>query len=546
MPDRRVFISHASRDATAAAALVAGLEQAGLPCWISSRDVAPGANYQEAIVGAIRDGRAVVVLISHAANTSDEVKKELSLASAAGRAVYPVRLDGAAPNPALSYELATRQWIEGADLPALTARLATAIQGETSKPAASEPPTASALALPDKPSLVVLPFQNMSGDAQQEYFVDGLVDDITTALSCIRSLFVISRNSAFTYKGRAVDVRQVGRELGVRYVLEGSVRKAGARVRISGQLVDTATGAQLWADRFEGALEDVFDLQDQVTSSVVGAIEPQLQRAEIERALRKPTQDLGAYDYFLRGMVIVHEGRSERLPEAQALFAQAVAIDAKYAAAYGMAAFCVVRQKVSGLLAASAPEIAEGVRLARLAAATGRDDATALWSAGQALATLADELDAGALLIERACALNPNSAMAWNRAGMAKLHLGDTATAIANIARAMRLSPVDPFLAAFQSNMATAYFLAGDYDTAVMWAERAVSEQPDFVLGQRVRAVAYALSGRLDEARRAMAELLRLVPRMRVSNVGDWMPRYRRPEDVARYIEGLRLAGLPE
>jgi adenylate cyclase len=184
-------------------------------------------------------------------------------------------------------------------------------------------PERPALALPEKPSLVVLPFQNMSGDPEQEYFVDGLVEDITTALSRMRSLFVIARNSAFTYKGRAVDVRQVGRELGVRHVLEGSVCKAGSRLRITGQLVDAASGAHLWANRFDGALEDVFDLQDQITSNVAGAIEPHLQRAEIERAQRKPTQDLGAYDYFLRGVAILQEWNAERMPEARALFAKA-------------------------------------------------------------------------------------------------------------------------------------------------------------------------------------------------------------------------------
>ncbi len=299
-------------------------------------------------------------------------------------------------------------------------------------PHAASVHASAALELPDKPSLVVLPFENMSGDPEQEYFVDGLVEDITTALSRIRALFVIARNSAFTYKGRAVDVRQVGRDLGVRYVLEGSVRKTGTRLRITGQLVDAGTGAHLWADHFDGALDDVLDLRDQVTASVAGAIEPQLQHAEIERAQRKPTQDLGAYDYFLRGMAIFHLSDAERMLEAQALFAQAFALDAGYGAAYGMAAFCINFRKSVYLLTASAPEIAEGVALARLAAANGRDDPTALALAGQSLAFLGRDLDAGALLIERACELNPNSAAAWARAGFVKLWLGDHATAIAN------------------------------------------------------------------------------------------------------------------
>ena len=216
------------------------------------------------------------------------------------------------------------------------------------------------LALPDKPSLVVLPFQNMSADPEQEYFVDGLVEDITTALACIPSLFVISRNSAFTYKGRAVDVRDVGRDLGVRYVLEGSVRRAGNRVRITGQLVDAMTAAHLWGDRFDGALDDVFDLQARVAESVAGAIEPRLQRAEIERVRHKATQDLGAYDYYLRGLASMHEGSGEAIRAAHGLFIRATELDPTYGAAFGLAAFCVGGMRASGLLPASAPESAEG------------------------------------------------------------------------------------------------------------------------------------------------------------------------------------------
>jgi TolB-like protein len=444
-------------------------------------------------------------------------------------------------------------WTAGVDLRVVLAGLGLAliagdIAWRRARPAvAAEPaPTATALALPDKPSLVVLPFANMSGDLEQEYFVDGLVEDITTALSRISSLFVIARNSAFTYKGRAVDVRQVGRELGVRYVLEGSVRKTGTRLRITGQLVDAATGAHLWADHFDGGLEDVFDLQDRVTASVAGAIEPRLQRAEIERAQRKPTQDLGAYDYFLRGMAIYHLFNAERMVEAQALFAQAFALDPGYGAAYGMAATCINFRKSVDLLTFSAPEIAEGVALARLAAANGRDDPTALALAGRSLAYLGGDLDTSVLLIERACDLNPNSALAWGRAGMVRSYLGDHATAIARFERAIRLSPVDPELYQSLVGIATSYLLEGKYDDAVALAVRSVSERPNWVSGLRFLAAAYAMSGRLDEARRTMAEFVRARPQVRLSNIGDWMPPYRRPEDVERFVEACRLAGMPE
>src|SRR5262249_22446193 len=273
------------------------------------------------------------------------------------------------------------------------------------------------LPLPDRPSIAVLPFANLGGDLEQEYFADGMVEDIIGGLSRIGWLFVIARNSSFTYKGRTVDVKQVGRELGVRYVLEGSVRKAGSRVRITGQLIDAMTGGHIWADRFDGALEDVFDLQDRVTASVVGAIEPRLQRAEIERAGRKPTESLDAYDYFLRGMASFHLLTRDSLPEAGRLYLRATELDPNYASAYGMAAWCIQFSRLNGWLPDPEHEIAAAVRLARRAVALGKDDPTALWSGGHSLAFLASELETGAAHVERALALNPNLAAAWIASG---------------------------------------------------------------------------------------------------------------------------------
>ena len=240
-------------------------------------------------------------------------------------------------------------------------------------------------ALPDKPSIAVLAFQNLSGDAEQEYFADGVVEDIITALSRIRWLFVIARNSSFTYKGRAVDVKQISRELGVRYVLEGSVRKAANRVRITGQLIDASAGTHLWAERFEGSLDDIFELQDQIATSVVGAIAPQLERAEIERAKRKPTENLGAYDYYLRGMADLHRGTREAIDEALDLFGKAIELDPDFASAYGAAAWCHFWRKVNGWSSDPPREVAEGARLARRAVELGRDDAVALARGGHAL-----------------------------------------------------------------------------------------------------------------------------------------------------------------
>ncbi len=285
-------------------------------------------------------------------------------------------------------------------------------------------PTGPALLLPDRPSIAVMPFHNMSGDHEQEYFADGIVDDIITALSRMRWLFVIARNSSFTYKGRAVDVKQVGRELGVRYVLEGSVRKAANRVRITGQLIDASSGAHLWADRFEGALEDIFDLQDQVTASVIGAIAPQLELAEIQRAKRKPTESLDAYDYFLRGMASYYRRSREAINEALPLFYKAIELDPEFASAYGMAAWCYAWRKINGWMSDHAQEIAETARLARRAAELGQDDAVALSRGAHALGFVVGDMEAAATFVDRALVLNPNLAGAWWASGWIRSLVG--------------------------------------------------------------------------------------------------------------------------
>jgi TolB-like protein/class 3 adenylate cyclase/Flp pilus assembly protein TadD len=410
------------------------------------------------------------------------------------------------------------------------------LDGTTSKQA---PP------VPDKPSIAILPFKNLSGDPEQEYFADGMVEEITMALSRMPWLFVIARNSSFTYKGRAVDVKQVGRELGVRYVLEGSVRKAGDRVRIAGQLIDAASGAHLWADRFEGSVENVFDLQDQVTASVVGAIAPRLEQAEIERAQRKPTENLDAYDYFLRGMAAFHRWTREGSDEALSDFHRATEIDPKFASAYGMAARCYPQRKASGWMVDAAREAAEAERLARRAAELGGNDALALSTAGFVLAYVAGEFENGAALIDRALALNPNLAWAWLFSGWVRTYLGDPENAIEHEARAMRLSPHDPQLFQMQAATAFAHFFAGRYSDAVSWAEMALVERPNHVSGIRALAASCAMTGRQEQAKKAMARLRELDPALRLSNLKDVTP-LRRPEDFNRLAEGLRKAGLPE
>ncbi|AFL50194.1 TolB-like protein [Sinorhizobium fredii] len=407
----------------------------------------------------------------------------------------------------------------------------------------SEPP--SALVLPDKPSITVLPFQNLSGDPEQEYFADGVVEDIIAALSRIRWLFVIARNSSFTYKGRAVDVKDVGQELGVRYVLEGSVRKAANRVRITGQLIDATTGTHLWAERFEGTLDDIFELQDRMAESVVGAISPQLERAEIERAKRKPTESLDAYDYYLRGMAKLHSGTREAIEAALPLFYKATELDPEFASAFGMAAWCHFWRKVNGWMADRPSEIAEGARLARLAVELGREDAVALTRGGHALAHLVGDLDSGIALIDRAVLLNPNLAPAWFLGGALRALRGETDAAIEHLANAVRLSPLDPEMFRMQVGMALAHFFAGRFDFATAWAEKALGNLPSLLPAAALAAASHALAGRTDKAKQAMQHLRSLDPSLRVSNLRDWLPIHR-PEDLARFADGLRLAGLPE
>src|SRR2546430_3893194 len=404
-----------------------------------------------------------------------------------------------------------------------------------------------ALALPDKPSIAVLPFTNLSSDPEQEYFADGIVDDIITALSHFKALFVIARNSSFTYKGRAVDVKQVGRELGVRYVLEGSVRKAANRVRITGQLVDTATGAHLWADRFDGGLGDIFDLQDQVTESVVGAIAPAVEKAEIERARRKPTESLDAYAIYLRGLARLYQPANRQAnDEALRLFNSAIELDPDFASAYGRAASCYVIAKMNGWISGAANEIAEVTRLAQRAVELGKDDAIALAASGYALAHIVRDLGVGAALIDRALVLNSNLAVAWSYGGWVKNFLGEPEAAIERFARAMRLSPPDPWAPGMRAGTAHAHFFLGRYDQAASWAAMALQDRPDFQPGLRMAAASNAMAGQPEQAHKAMARLRQLNPALRVSTLKDVLGPYRRTEDLSRLEEGLRKAGLPE
>ena len=404
---------------------------------------------------------------------------------------------------------------------------------------------APALTLPDRPSIAVLPFLNLSGDPSQDYFVDGVVDDIISALSRMRWLFVIARNSSFTYKGRAVDVKQVGRDLGVRYILEGSIRKAASRVRITGQLVDASSGATLWSERFESALDDIFELQDQMATSIVGAVAPHLETAEIERARRKPTGSLDAHDYYLRGMWKFRQVSRSAIDEALPMFYEAIQRDPEFASAYAMAAWCHSWRKLSRWLTDFKQEIAEGTRLVRRAMELGQDDAVALAASAHALTHLVRDLDGSIALLEQALVLDPNLAAGWYLGGFVRIWRGEPDEAIERIAHGMRLSPLGPDLHRMEVGTAMAHLMAGRTNEALSWADRAAIHRSDHALPISISAAIHARAGRGDEAKLAIQQLQRLDPALRLSSLGEWLP-FQRREDLENFADALRAAGLPE
>jgi adenylate cyclase len=412
--------------------------------------------------------------------------------------------------------------------------------------AAAAAPARPALALPDKPSIAVLPFQNMSGDPEQEYFADGVVEDITTALSYFPRLFVIARNSSFTYKGRpGIDVRHVGRELGVRYVLEGSVRRAGDRVRITGQLVDAGTGAHLWADRFDGVLADIFDLQDTVARSVVGAIEPRLMSAEVERAKRKLTASLDAYDLYLRALPHYYAMTRDGIDAALALLRNALAIDPQYAVAAGLAASCYLVRATRRWQVNPDAERRIGLELGHRALASGANDPEALAMGGHAIAVSGGELREGLAAIERAITLNPNSALAHRVAGWVQCYLGEPSRAVGMFERAMLLSPREPMAFLTHLGMAAACLFQQDYDEAVSWARRAVDQNPNYTSSLRFLAAALGHLGRIEEAHAVVTRLLSLAPNDTIAAFAA-TAGIRFSGGLPLMLDGLRKAGLPE
>jgi adenylate cyclase len=400
---------------------------------------------------------------------------------------------------------------------------------------AAEPP---ALPLPDKPSIAVLPFANMSGDAEQEYFADGMVEEIITALSRIRWLFVIARNSSFTYEGQAVDVKQVGRELGVRYVLEGSVRKAGGRLRITAQLIDALSGAHLWADRFDGSLEDVFELQDKVALSIAGVIEPTLQAAEMRYAVDRPTNDLTAYDLYLRARSVASTYEREHLAQALDLLGQAITREPRYGAALALAA--TYRVDLENYDWADDRQAAKNRRtaidLAREALSVAAVDPGVLGRAAMVLGRFGEDIDAALAMIDRALVLNPSFAYGWYWSGWLRLFAGQADVAIQHFETSMRLNPRGQ-RGYHLGGIGHAHFVNRRFDAALAVLRVSLEEVPAFTPTYRALAASYAHMGRLDEARSILKRLVALTPVVQ-PNVDP----FRNPEHGELFRSGLHLA----
>jgi adenylate cyclase len=399
-----------------------------------------------------------------------------------------------------------------------------------------------ALALPDKPSIAVVPFQNMSGDPEQDYFADGMVEDIVTGLSRIKWLFVISRNSSFIYKAKAIDVKTVGRELGVRYVLEGSVRKAGNRVRVTAQLIDTTNASHVWAERYDRALDDIFALQDELTMSVVGAIEPTLRKAEIERARRKRPESLDAYDLYLRASPFAWTCMPEDADAALPLLERALRLEPDYAAVHALIAWCHEQRYLRGGLREEVR--AAALRHARAAIAAGNDDAPALAIAGFVIGVVEHDVAAALDAIDRSLALSPSSALALSFSAIMRSWQGEDPTAVAHAETALRHSPYDPLIWMPFIGLAYTHFFSGRFEEAVGAAGRALHGNPRFSVPAFLQTAALARLGRKAEAAASARRLLELQPGFTIASLVE--SGFTSPERLNMLAEALREAGLAE
>jgi len=404
---------------------------------------------------------------------------------------------------------------------------------------------AAALSFPEGPSIAVLPFNNLSGDSEQDYFADGIVEDITTALARLKWLFVIARNSSFTYKGKQLEVKQVARELGVRYVLEGSVRKIGNKVRITGQLIDGANAVHIWADSFDGVLDDIFDLQDRITASVVSAMEPTLQHAEIARLKYKPTESLDAYDLMLRALSLWHQFTEESFAAALGCLERALAIDPNYAPALAMSAYCYAHRRQQGWSKDIGAEAAKGLELAARAVELDKEDGNVLWMAAAAVWQLGLDRSRARELAQRSIVANRNSVWALIVTALIEMTSGNPAEGLILLRRADRLSPRDPTGWLLAGGMSLAYYLEENFDQSIAWSEKALAQNPRYVVSIRLLAANYARLGLKDRAAERMQQLLKGDPQLTIAKQRSRM-MFMDAAVWSKLADGLKLAGLPE
>jgi len=533
-----VFISYARADKARVERLVAALQANGWTIWWDA-EVSPGEEFDDVIMAALERAKAVLVVWTPTSVASRWVRGEARVGADRGILV-PVRFDGAQlPIDARAiHTIDLDDWDYDTHSPALqqvcqsiAALLSSAAPG-ASAPSAPEPLQAA------RPSLAVMPFVNLSGDPQQDYFADGMMEEIVTALSRVRSIFVIASGSTLCFKGKAVSSQAVGRQLGVRYLLEGSVRRSGDLVRIALKLLDATDGSQIWAERYDGTLEDVFALQDRVALNVVGVIVPTVQNAEIRRASSRPTGNMGCYDLFLRALALVSAYEKAEAFAALELLDRAIALDSRYAVAMALAAYTHAQVVVSGWSDDPAHHRRLALDLARRAVQLADDDAEVLsWVTGAYL-PLDEHFDDSIVLIDRSLALNPGSSLAWLMSGWLHAAAGDADRAVEHFEMSMRLDPCSSDRGYQLSGIALARFGQGRYAEAAALLRESLQLQPTVSINQALLAACYGHMGEADAARASIASYRALSSR----ELHDRVTLFRRPEHRKAYLDGIDLA----
>ena len=540
-----VFISYARSTAKHALAVDEALRTLGYSVW-RDEDLPSHRAYSDVIEEQLASAKAVLVIWSAEAAKSQWVRSEADRARAENKLVQVAVDEARLPMPFDQIQCADlRGWTGSTGHPAwgkVIASIADVIGAVPSGAPARHSPMPRP-ALPDKPSIVVLPFANMSADPSQEFLANGIVEAITAALSRIRSFFVVSRASAFAYKGHAADLREIGRQLGVAYVLEGSVQRAGQRIRINVELVEAETGANVWTGRHDGTLDDIFDLQDRITEQVAGALQPSIRLAEIERSRRKPPEDLGAYDYAIRAMPHAWALEEEESAKALELLDKALEIDPDYPLALSLAGWCHAQRSVYNWAADAEKSQSLALQLAERAAQLSSDDPLILAVLGAAH-TFVHNLGTARVLLERAVAIDPNAAWAWSRLAWIDVYSGRAEPAVEKFERALRLSPLDPMNFNNYVGIGSTHEIREDYEQAIAFYLRGLEERPHARWLYRHLASAYAGAGRMDEAARAFDQMMRVYPDMTAAKFRQAMVF--KTDAIDRMVANLKSLGLPD